>query len=73
MVEVNSSLVISIHTPAWGVTVVSCDLPHGIENFNPHPRVGGDVCLPPINGGETGISIHTPRVGGDLDNKASVL
>ena len=37
------TLPISIHTPAWGVTFVPVALSSSDANFNPHPRVGGDL------------------------------
>jgi len=34
---------ISIHTPAWGVTVTPGRNSQSIINFNPHTRVGCDT------------------------------
>ena len=52
---------ISIRTPAWGVTRAGSASKDG-KNFNSHPRVGGDSVLPeeplPIV-----ISIRTPAWG----------
>ena len=53
---------ISIHTPARGVTKSTPGLVHGFDHFNPHSRKGSDpgtqVCRKlPV------ISIHTPARG----------
>ena len=54
---------ISIHTPAWGVTSCGSYGHHRAEDFNPHPRVGGDgeENLVPVR--TVDISIHTPAWG----------
>ena len=54
---------ISIHTPAWGVTLtVPCPIYAKLGDFNPHPRVGGDIVGRQSDDGVQ-ISIHTPAWG----------
>ena len=56
-------ILVSIHTPARGVTVRLVRMRFGQNCFNPHPRTGGDshrsyiVHLPSL------VSIHTPARG----------
>ena len=40
--------VISIHAPARGATAAAPFAPWGIGYFNPRPREGGDVIVPPV-------------------------
>ena len=53
---------VSIHTPAWGVTVIYFILQHQSNCFNPHSRVGSDI---EEFGAENiqNVSIHTPAWG----------
>ena len=55
--------VISIRTPAWGVTRAS-GAPSNPSHFNSHPRVGGDQALRCRRSGQAYFNSH-PRVGGD--------
>ena len=55
------TLKISTHTPAWGVTKMFYDQNYD-QNFNSHPRVGGDTpAKKPRHGVQ--ISTHTPAWG----------
>ncbi len=42
MGAVDILLLISIHTPARGVTSMDSNLSFKVTNFDPHPREGGD-------------------------------
>ena len=53
---------ISIHTPAWGVTRTTGMMSVRSSDFNPHPRVGGDVGSRAVMLVDP-ISIHTPAWG----------
>ena len=46
---IGSPSVVSIHTPAWGVTMKSVDLVGDRIGFNPHTRVGCDSIPTPDN------------------------
>ena len=54
---------ISIHTPAWGVTIPLDDGINGVVNFNPHARVGRDTKYADEYHLLVHISIHTPAWG----------
>ncbi len=55
-------ILISIHTPAWGVTHNVDGKPSVGSNFNPHSRMGSDGQKPPYLV-TVYISIHTPAWG----------
>ena len=60
----DKELIISIHTLAWRVTHGhDCDN-RRISNFNPHPRVEGDVSLDRQADATHDFNPH-PRVEGD--------
>ena len=63
-VQTALALVISIHTPAWGVTAANVRDRSDSTDFNPHPRVGGDPLPPSLVRPRTNFNPH-PRVGGD--------
>ncbi len=54
--------IISIHTPARGVTVAPCQAYSVESDFNPHSRTGSDL-LTAISFSVLFISIHTPARG----------
>ena len=54
--------VISIHTPARGVTRLPCKPEYRISYFNPHSRKGSDVKVS-VSTIFKSISIHTPARG----------
>ena len=54
----------SIRTPAWGVTAQTAFI-FSLQNFNSHPRVGGDAVITPSSPTSTHFNSH-PRVGGDF-------
>ncbi len=56
------SSVISIHTPARGVTAGLCHSQRQSFHFDPHPREGGDY-LSKLDRLCQEISIHTPARG----------
>ena len=55
--------IISIHTPARGVTGNLIGDSTDNTDFNPHSRKGSDVLTHAISLGLAGISIHTPARG----------
>ena len=59
------SIVISIRTPAWGVTAGGDGWRLRKRNFNSHPRVGGDQVYVEQDVKQGTISIRTPAWGGD--------
>ena len=59
-------LIVSIHTPAWGVTTNDCAGCPNIGCFNPHSRVGSDALS--TDSGTCGASFNPhSRVGSDFD------
>jgi len=54
---------ISIHAPAWGATLWEVIMDLTIHDFNPRPRVGGDVGKNSNFGQAEKISIHAPAWG----------
>ena len=59
-----SSIIIkvSIHTPAWGVTLPGGMNPSGEGSFNPHSRMGSDRNVNHARKRQL-VSIHTPAWG----------
>ena len=55
-------LIISIHTPARGVTNMAATMNDNLQDFNPHSRKGSDTESVPIPDTPE-ISIHTPARG----------
>ena len=55
-------MIISIHTPAKGVTECRCDCGTNVTNFNPHSREGSDTAYKGT-AQEHFISINTPAKG----------
>ena len=58
--------VVSIHTPAWGVTGVALVAWSDCQSFNPHSRVGSDGSSGSEMGVTTGFNPHS-RVGSDRE------
>ena len=52
--------------PVWGATSISAWAARPARYFNPRPPCGGRLLHLRIFCHRTGISIHAPRVGGDL-------